>query len=56
MTDTFLAIILYFQTLAGFGPMAVGNLPMDSPLAPPGPNYTPPAIRVSVCQQVPYAP
>ena len=51
----FEAIAAYFAWLATFGPMAMGFIPVDSPIAPPGPTQ-PPAIRVSVCPQVPYAP
>lgn len=36
--DYFLAIMLYFQGLTG-----LGFLPLDHPLAPPGPEYNPPA-------------
>lgn len=37
--DYFLAIAIYFQSLGGM----FGFLPMDHPLAPPGPEYHPPA-------------
>lgn len=37
MSDLFLAIILYFQTIAGYGPGYIGTIPADSPLAPPAP-------------------
>lgn len=36
--DYFLAIAIYFQSLTGFG-----FLPIGDPLAPPGPEYNPPA-------------
>lgn len=40
MFDLFLAIQLYFAGLAG----GFGFLPMDSPLAPPGPDGPRPAV------------
>lgn len=55
--DLFLAIMLYFQGLAG----ATGFLPLDSPLAPAGPEGPRPAIvervnglPVSVCNERPW--
>ena len=44
----FEAIAAYFAWLATFGPMAMGFIPVDSPIAPPGPTQ-PPAIRASSC-------
>lgn len=38
------AIIAYFAWLAALGPMALGFIPLDSPIAPPGPEGPRPAI------------